>query len=846
MLIASSLFLATPLAAKELVYLDDQGVVRWNSNHEEVALFGANYSLASACDYRAAGYVHSDCKKLAEEDMEHFARMGWEGMRLCFWGDWENCDKDGNLIVNDHLDVLDYTIYQAKQRGIYILFTPITTYASWWPDGHASDFNPGFSALYPRDQLEVNAKAIAAERNYLGQILNHVNPYTGVALKDEPNILFIEPINEPAHPAPDFAGSVAYINGLVDAVRGTGCQKIVFYNVSQDFGMTPAIKASKAQGVSFAWYPTGLNSGHMLTENHLRSVDDYTPMRRPDLLNMPKLVYEFDTADMYSGCMYPAMARAFRGAGAQFIAMFSYDMLDTAPYNLGWQTHFLNLVYAPKKALSAVIAAEVARTIPRYARYGDYPDNTRFGPFRVSYKEDSSEMVTDEKFLYANDTQTLPPNPATLKKIAGFGSSPVVDYEGCGAYFFDKLADGVWRLEVFPDAVLVQDPFAQHLNYQTVSSRLVAHEWPMTVHLPDLGASFKVGALNAGNTFSTTASAGKFEIKPGVYLLFHDTQPDLNRLPKRVGEIGLTEFVCPQPPDLPVQLLPVLHEEYPAGQPTVIQADVIDAKPPQSVTLYLRATGEGQFRKFSMQPKRGYRFEAEIPTGTLTGGAFQYYFSVNAGGAATRFPTDENKLFSASLVAPTSTLTLFDATRDMDQLVYTRVGDTIRHGIFKKMPASANDPTALRLFFPLSYDRTLDDYTASLAIKDRITNRGARIGMAKTLSIRARGMGDGQQIYITLVEADGTSWGSKLTLSSDWRDIVIPMDQLQITRGVQLPLGYPGRWDYWLTPAKGRGGPDDHPRLAAVEHVQISFRPPQKKADADAWADIALMTLKFE
>jgi hypothetical protein len=197
-------------------------------------------------------------------------------------------------------------------------------------------------------------------------------------------------------------------------------------------------------------------------------------------------------------------------------------------------------------------------------------------------------------------------------------------------------------------------------------------------------------------------------------------------------------------------------------------------------------------------------------------------------------------------VAPTSTLTLFDATRDMDQLVYTRVGDTIRHGIFKKMPASANDPTALRLFFPLSYDRTLDDYTASLAIKDRITNRGARIGMAKTLSIRARGMGDGQQIYITLVEADGTSWGSKLTLSSDWRDIVIPMDQLQITRGVQLPLGYPGRWDYWLTPAKGRGGPDDHPRLAAVEHVQISFRPPQKKADADAWADIALMTLKFE
>lgn len=843
--ISGLLFSATGLFAKELVYLDSQGVVRWSSNHTEVALFGANYSLASGCDYRAAGYVHSDRKKLVENDMEHFARMGWDGMRLCFWGDWENCDTNGNLIMNDHLDVLDYAIYQAKQRGIYVLLTPITTYASWWPDGRASDFNPGFSAIYPRGQLGVNTNAIAAECNYLRQILNHVNPYTRVALKDEPNILFIEPINEPVHQSDDLAGSIAYIDALVGAIRDTSCQKLVFYNVSQDFGITPAIKASKSQGVSFAWYPTGLNSEHMLKLNYLRSVDDFTPMLRPDLLNVPKLVYEFDTADMYSGCMYPAMIRAFRGAGAQFIAMFSYDMLDTAAYNLGWQTHFLNLVYSPKKAVSAIIAAEATRNLPRYSHYGDYPDNCRFGPFRVSYEEDSSEMVTGEKFLYSNDTQTKLPNPAALRRIVGFGSSPVVEYEGQGSYFLDKLTNGLWRLEVYSDAIIVQDPFAQSLNFQTVCSRLVSREWAMTVRLPDLGGGFAVTPLNTGNTNAAVARDGRFEIKSGVYLLSKSRPPDRSKLPDRVGGIGLAEFVCPQPPDLPVQLQPVAHEEYPAGQSITIAADVIDIQPPQSVTLYARAAGNADFREFSLLPKRGYRYETIIPAAAFTAGTIEYYFSVKTNGGVARFPAEGDKFWTAFLTAPTAPLSLFDAAQDMERLAYTRIGDNVRRGIFQRRSATTNDPAALRLFFPLSYDRALDDYTASLPVKNKIADCGPRVGTATALRVKARGEGDGQQIHLTLVESDGTSWNTRLTLSPAWQELVFPMKQFKIGLGVQLPLGFPGRWNYWLTPAKGRGGPDDHPRLAQVEHLQISFRPSANasKLTTDVWADIASVTL---
>src|SRR5208283_143698 len=210
---------------------------------------------------------------------------------------------------------------------------------------------PGFARYYPKKELGTNPAAIAAQCNFLRQILAHVNPYTEVAVKVEPSILFIEPINEPIHHPEDFAGSVAYINALADAVRGTGCNKLLFFNYTQDVTMAPALRASKIQGVTAAWYPTSLGFQHNLRGNYLRTVDDYTPLRDAALAQMPRLVYEFDTAALIDPYMYPAIARAFRSVGVQFMSMFMYDPLVSGQTNFNWPAHNLNLVYTPAKAL---------------------------------------------------------------------------------------------------------------------------------------------------------------------------------------------------------------------------------------------------------------------------------------------------------------------------------------------------------------------------------------------------------------------------------------------------------------------------------------------------------------
>src|SRR5579863_8491457 len=111
-----------------------------------------------------------------------------------------------------------------------------------------------------------------------------------------------------------------------------------------------------------------------------------------------------------------------------------------------------------------------------------------------------------------------PPHPDRLRRIVGFGSSPVVDYEGLGLYFLDKLEPGVWRLEVYPDSLQIDDPFAPPRPDRLVF-RLISREWPIRIRLPDLGGSYTVQPLNPGNTYSSRAREGETPIVPGAYLL---------------------------------------------------------------------------------------------------------------------------------------------------------------------------------------------------------------------------------------------------------------------------------------------------------------------------------------
>jgi len=847
---------AAPTPAARGVYLDSSGVIRWRADGREVTLFGANYVLPTASDYRAAGYLHLDRKRMIDEDMAQFARMGWDGIRLTFWGDWEASDSAGNLIENDNLDLLDYLIARARERGIYMLFSPIQLYGSNWPDALQDTTEPGFGRHFSRGRMGTDSVAIAAQVNYLRQILNHVNPYTGVALKDEPNILFIELVNEPWHHPDDLDGSVRYINALTDAVRSTGCDKLIFYNVSQDFRIGEAIRRSRAQGVTFGWYPSGLNSGHELQGNFLRAVDDYPDMRRPELARLPRIVYEFDTPDLRTGTLYPAMARTYRSVGAQFASMFAYDMLQTASRNLAWQTHYLNLVYTPRKAMSAIIAAEAMRRLPRNQSYGAYPGNTTFGDFHVSADSNLGELLARDAFLYTGTTGSAPPDPAALTRVAGVGSSPVVTYDGLGIYFLDKVRPGLWRLEVYPDAVPVHDPF-EAPNPAKVVTRAISRAWPMTVTLPDLGGAFSVQPLTAAGVASARAEAGRFVVQPGVYVLSATGPVAATSLPDSIGHLGFAEYHAPPPDSLGDDVVSLAAPSYVAGEAAEVAVRVASRTPPDSAVLFVKPAAGGFFRPFRMSVTGAYRYAASLPASALRSGPYEFVVTLFRGDASVTFPSEARELpwawdydgqaaWSFDVVDARAPLVLFDAAMDADRLAFSRVGDAGRRGLFHVGMSDATGRPIVELTLPVGPDGVvLPDYTASLAIGARVAARGAALAGADEVRVRLRGTGAPGVLHVTLVEDDGTSWTAAVPADSVWAERAIPLSAFTVGRGVLLPEGFPGEWNYWVGPAEGRGGPGDALRPTHVQRVQLSLRaePGRVAPPPGAGVDVEWVTL---
>jgi hypothetical protein len=797
--------LAQPAA--RLAKVDADGVLRWQDDSAEVALFGVNYYTPFWHNYPDLQALGADHRQVIDQDVAHFARLGLDAVRLHVF-DREVSDRDGNLLQNEHLALLDYLIAKAKERGIYTVLTPI----AWWPTPGDS---AGFSTRFTMPQMITDLAARRAQTNYLAQFIRHVNPYSGLTYRDDPAVICLELINEPQYaPGTTDAEVVAYINALAEAVRATGCGKPIFYNGWG--GRLAAVREARVEGSTFGWYPTGLVAGHSLRRNFLPVVNQYggsdfwNPSMRTEILaRKAKIIYEFDAADVPGSYMYPAMARAFRSGGAQIATQFQYDPLPLAPFNQGWQTHYLNLVCTPQKAVSFLIAAEAFRRLPRLQDYGPYPTSSRFGPCRVSYEEDLSELVTERDFFHSNSTRTAPPAPDKLERIIGCGSSSVVLYEGTGAYFLEQLAAGAWRLELYPDAVWVNDPHGTHSLSREVA-RVLWREWPMTIRVGDLGDAFTVEPLNTGNQVLTQAVAGTCRVKPGIYLLRRrDVTSDEWPAARLSPHVRLREFYA-----LPSQAAPITvrHEPVPGwveGRPLPASFIVAGPQEPSEVALEFASGPSEVPRRLPAKREAAYRYAAVMPGEWFTPGQARYRLTVRDLGMTVSFPigapgAESNSFWSVPVLARQGPIPLFDAERhtanpQFDRPWQKRLVQGMTAGRRAvQIAVEGFGPPPSSISFRLDVADELD------AWRDLLEQRG-------TLRIRARGREPSTKaLELVLVERDGSVWGTNVPLTIEWRETRLPLTSLR-------------HFAHWGGNPPDRGGAMDRLRPQEIAGVSVCF-----------------------
>ena len=636
-----------------IIYIDGNGVMRWSDTHEEASFFGVNYTLPFAHAYRALGYLGLDRKAAIDKDVYHLSRLGLNAYRIHLW-DVELTDGQGNLLENEHIDLMDYLIAKLKERNIHIVITAQTNFGNGYPERNIQ--TGGFSYKYDKCDMHSNPEAIAAQETYLRDLVKHTNPYTGLAYKDDPSIVGFEINNEPCHSGTKEEVK-AYINRMLKSMSKAGNRKPVFYNVSHNGYVAEAYYETTVQGTTYQWYPIGLVSGQTQQGNFLPYVDRYDiPFagKVKEFNKKARMIYEFDPADIMYSYMYPAMVRTFRTAGFQWITQFAYDPIDLAFANTEYQTHFLNLAYTPNKAISMKIAAEAARSLKRGESYGSYPQDTIFGNgFRVSYAEDLSELNNGEKFYYSNQTNTPPKDASKLVSIAGCGSSPIVDYEGTGAYFIDCLESGVWRLEVMPDAVVVNDPFAKpSLKKEVVS--IIYGTWDMALRIPDLGKAFTLTALDKKNDRKeeTVTNGVICDLRPGVYLLKRNgCTPQQNwKADSRWNSIRIGEFVAPTPRTMDYKVTHTPASIAEAGKALTINAQVAGSVFPDSVIIYTDKVSFWNEHNPYIKMKRtsGYTYQAILPAADIKEDCFKYNIIVCRGDSTHTYPAGNSVTGSSS------------------------------------------------------------------------------------------------------------------------------------------------------------------------------------------------------
>jgi hypothetical protein len=569
----------------------------------------------------------------------------------------------------------------------------------------------------------------------------------------------------------------------------------------------------------------------MLKGNYLINVDKYAiPSENVvGFKNKVKLVYEFDAADVGGSYMYPAMARSFCEAGMQFAAMFSYDPVQIAWSNTEYPTHYVSLLYTPAKALSLMIAGRAFHQLPRMKSFGSYPRSCRFDNFRVSGDEDLSEMNTASEFIYSNTTQSLPKDPGSVMHVAGCGNSPMVKYDGAGAYFLDKLETGIWRLEVYPDVLWLCDPFeATSMSRQV--ARLFWAQREIHISIPDLGEDYTLRSLNDTRLRNERRTRSGLYVRPGIYLATAknaDTGKVRRYLSKK--ETFLNGLYTPPAAPPGIYVANKTHQYAVESSSVDFRFQIAGEHSIKNTNVFVRRIGWRNFVKHPLKNAGGFDYVLADTLGPVHPGILEYCVAVDTGDGVYTFPEgvhsvpgswdySAGKLWIVKVVGAGTPIVLLDGYRDRKDFVFPHFSKGMRYSVdYRDGPTS--DEVSLSLVASWS-DEDSTPCGFQLSVAQLVKSFAVHLGSYRHIVVNARSSQDSVcTIGVVFLMEDGKNCGVDVEINRSWQGIEIPLSEFRGRRALILPNSYPlflpKVWN------KDRTTLSDKPDLRLLRAVQI-------------------------
>jgi len=539
----------------------ENGVLRYPDG-KEVALWGTNYYPQSWNQYVHLKRLGVDIKKAIRRDLADMKQMGVQAIRIHVF-DREISDGHGNLIRNEHLDLLDYLVAECNRQSLYLMLTPI----AWW--GSPCAIPGSFSDRTSKPGMMFVPEALDAEERYLTQFLRHTNPYTRRALVHEPCLCALEIQNEPAYftygdmfadvytpqgEAPEVVSHDKrvlrdlwaawlrendltesepnyhifryvlmrrYIARMESAIRSTGARQPIAVSSfgANDADIAEAIGDSSCDAITLSTYPGGwaqVNDG----TNLLPTLP--TMSLNAAYADKARIAYEFDAPATNTSCyLYPAIAAWLRSGEVQLACQFQYDSFYDARWNVDWAPHWLNLWYTPGKAVSFRAAGAGFASLPRGVSYKSPGDHLVVGPLATSFAHNTSiyadaDLVCHSRQLHGWIPLKLPSAPI---EVMGVGSSPYAEYSGTGSYTLRRRSRNIMDLTIRPDVELVGNSLAG--SFQCPVANLLYHKQWFRLLVPGWQHATYYRWTNSRWRALPRCGTGVL-LEPGVYCIVRD------------------------------------------------------------------------------------------------------------------------------------------------------------------------------------------------------------------------------------------------------------------------------------------------------------------------------------